>query len=127
MATTLIMTLIQRIKSDLSLPCWCLVFVCLIYSVSFAALDGNTSQCADLVYRIGSCWGLSWWLWDDARRNHFVLPMSYGLLFLMMTPVFAPLYLFETRGRMAFVTLALYGTILAAIVAIYMTAYMVLH
>lgn len=53
----------------------------------------------------------------------FTLPMSYGMLMLFFLPLFAPIYLFETRGLMAFVSIALYGISFICIVLIDLLIY----
>lgn len=62
----------------------------------------------DAIYDLGSWFILSWWICHDAAQCKFVLPMSYGFLILFAAPIYAPVYLFQTRGWMALQTLGLF-------------------
>lgn len=106
------MRILQRIKSDLSVPIGCLAALCFSYVLFLVFHDFPDNPRVEGTYRFGTCFILSWWLWHDARTLHFVLPMSYGFLVLFAAPVYAPIYLFQTRGLLAIVTIALYVLLL---------------
>jgi hypothetical protein len=57
-----------------------------------------------------------------------VLPMSYGFLILFAAPIYAPIYMFQTRGWMALQTLGLFIGTYAVLWMIYfiVTAQMML-
>lgn len=106
------MKVLQRIKSDLTLPIWCLAALYFSHSLFLVLHDFPDRTPVDGASVFGAWFILSWWLWHDARTNNFVLPMSYGFLVLLASPIYLPLYLFQTRGGMAFVTIGLYVLIL---------------
>lgn len=95
----------------------------LLYAVLPALTGHALSERAQTVAVLITYLGISWWLIDDARRMKFTLPMSYGMLMLFFLPLFAPIYLFETRGLMAFVSIALYGISFICIVLIDLLIY----
>jgi hypothetical protein len=76
----------------------------------------------DIVYQVGSWFILSWWICHDAAQCRFVLPMSYGFLILIASPLYAPIYMFQTRGWMGFWTIGLFIVTYTGIVLIFLVA-----
>ena len=64
----------------------------------------------------------SWWICHDAAECRFVLPMSYGFLILFAPPIYGSVYLFQTRGRMGFVTIGLFVSTFILLFGIYIAA-----
>lgn len=102
------MKLAERIRNDLSLPFFGVVGLWLLYTGLFAYLQEDLPPLADLFYTTATWVGVSWWLIEDARRHRFTLPMSYGLMFIFLSPIIFPIYILQTRKWMGFVTLGLY-------------------
>jgi hypothetical protein len=121
------MSVLQRVKSDLSLPFWCFAGLLLTYAVFQVIHDFPENARADSTYTFGSWFLISWWLWHDAKQNKFVLPMSYGFLVLFAAPIYAPVYIFQTRGWLAFVTIGLYALIFLAIIVLCFVTYFLTH
>ena len=122
------MTFIRRVKADLSLPIWCLAALYFSYGLFFTIHDSPPEGTPiDAVYAVGFWLILSWWLWHDAKQNRFVLPMSYGFLILLAAPIYAPIYIFQTRGWMGFVTIGLYCLIFAAVILLYFATFFLLQ
>jgi hypothetical protein len=115
--------LIRRLKGDLTLPFFALSGFLLLYSLMPTFLEAPLSFRAGLLARVAVWVGISWWLIDDARRMRFTLPMNYGMLMLFYLPFFAPVYLFQTRGLMAFVSIALYAFTMICITAVSYVVY----
>ena len=98
----------QRLQRDLSAPFVCFfvlqatfLLFCLLHPMAETGM-------VDAIYDLGSWFILSWWICHDAAQCKFVLPMSYGFLILFAAPIYAPVYLFQTRGWMALQTLGLF-------------------
>ena len=121
------MSFLQRVKSDLSLPFLCLAGLYLAYATYSLVHISPEQTSADAIYVFGFWFIVSWWLWHDAKQNRFVLPMSYGFLILFVTPLYAPIYIFQTRGWMGFVTIGLYCFILFGISLLYLFAFILLQ
>ncbi|HUF62830.1 MAG TPA: hypothetical protein VMN36_12200 [Verrucomicrobiales bacterium] len=108
------MSVLQRIRRDLSLPVWAFVALSLAHALSTAYGQAKSPVPGDAVYLLGSWFIACWWLWHDARVHRYSLPMSFGLLFLLAAPIVAPAYIFKTRRWWGLVTIALYGGIFVA-------------
>lgn len=121
------MRFLQRIKCDLSVPIWCLAGLYLSYVLFYASHEPPEKTAADTIYTFGSSFIVSWWLWHDARMNRFALPMSYGFLVLFALPIYAPIYIFHTRGWMGLVTIVLYSLIFSVISILYYFIFYLLH
>lgn len=101
--------MIQRIKDDLrSVPFWVGFGFLLLITLMTSMLGQDLPERSQLAGSAIMLVCISWWLVDDAQRMHFVLPMGYGMLLLFFTPIFAPIYLFQTRGPWAVVSIGLY-------------------
>jgi hypothetical protein len=98
---------LARVRGDLTWPLAAYAGFLTIYPL----LAAGSPRVAGLAL-VMSWFCLSWWLWDDARRMKFVLPMGYGMTMFLILPLFLPLYLWETRGALAVVTLMLYFLII---------------
>lgn len=77
-----------------------------------------------LLLSITLFWAIGWWLSDDLRRRGETLVYCLGMVLWIAWPIVAPYYLMKTRGRRAFITLALFvgvsvsGSVFGAILAI---------
>jgi hypothetical protein len=122
------MTWQQRLRNDISIPFLCFfvlqaafLLFCVLHPVAEIGM-------VDTIHQIGSWFILSWWICHDAAQCKFVLPMSYGFLILFAAPIYAPIYMFQTRGWMALQTLGLFIGTYAVLWMIYfiVTAQMML-
>ncbi len=111
------MTFIERLRMDLSVPVWCMAG--LMFSYGLFAIYGSQhlEGVIDGVYTLASLFILAWWLWHDARVRKYPLPMSYGFIFLLIAPIFAPFYLIQTRGWWRLLTIGLYVILCACVQA----------
>ena len=108
----LIMEILKRIKNDFSIPVFCFYILFIIYSICITIdLPPDRENILSFIFRVGLWLCCSWWLWIDAKINNFKLHSSYGFLFLIFTPIMLPVYIFQSRGWMGFVTLFLYVSI----------------
>jgi len=100
--------MLRRLKNDLTIPFFCFygfaLLQVLLPEVTGHALPKN----AQILGLFINYLLVSMWLMDDARRHRFSPPMSYGMMMILALFLFAPLYLFETRGWWAFQTIATY-------------------
>jgi len=116
------MTYQQRLKLDVSVPFLCLFALYSAYLL-FCLINPTTeSGVIDVVYQLGAWFMFSWWICHDAAECRFVLPMSYGFLILFAPPIYGSVYLFQTRGRMGFVTIGLFVSTFILLFGIYIAA-----
>jgi hypothetical protein len=116
------MTSLQRLKLDVSAPFICFFAMQSVYLMYCFLNPVAESGVIDVVFEVGSWFILSWWICRDAARCRFVLPMSYGFLILFLAPIYAPIYLFQTRGWMGLQTLALFVGAYVLILMVYIAA-----
>ena len=82
-----------------------------IYAFCLGLLTGRETDAAPMPQRAEFFAGLAFalllaiWVVADARRRQ--RPMGYGFpaLVFLLWPIFAPIYLFQTRGARAFLSL----------------------
>lgn len=60
---------------------------------------------ADLISRLALAWVISIWVLRDAHKRGRQLFYDYGMFVFFCWPLVAPVYLFQTRGVRAFLTL----------------------
>lgn len=86
---------------------WCfwLYWLCEGFLVAWQLTGAPASSKREMASRIVSGWLVAIWVMADARRRGHT--MGYGLpaLVFILWPIYAPIYLFETRGSRAFLSL----------------------
>jgi hypothetical protein len=105
------MTIVDRLRMDLSLPVLCLAGLFCSYALFVLYGPEHHQGMAEATSALAFWFMSSWWLWHDSRIRRYPLPMSYGFLFLFFAPFVAPIYIFQTRRWWGFVTIALYAMI----------------
>ena len=92
-----------------TLTLWlCAVSFGLAYSVS---PDGELSKRADLASRIALPLVIASWVTADARKWGRQVCYDYDSFVFLAYPIIAPVYLFQTRGVRAFLTLLCFAAI----------------
>ena len=92
-----------------TLTLWlCAVSFGLAYSVS---PDGELSKRADLASRIALPLVIASWVTADARKRGRQVCYDYDSFVFLAYPIIAPVYLFQTRGVRAFLTLLCFAAI----------------
>ena len=84
------------------------IFYCVVIDAMHATL-GSPSVAQDLLALLAGLFlpsSLGQWVLADARKRGRALPYDYGTFVFYAFFLFAPLYLFETRGWRAIVPLA---------------------
>jgi len=94
----------------------CVVAIGLAYSLG---VDGQISKRAELVSRYALPFVIASWVVADARKRGLQLWYDYDSFVFFAYPVVVPIYLFQTRGPRAFLTLLCFaGICLSAAVPI---------
>jgi hypothetical protein len=103
-----------------SLMLWlCAIGYCVAYSV---APNGEVSKRADLAFHFALPLVIASWVTADARKRGKELCYDYDS-FVFFVPFIVPIYLFQTRGVRAFLTLlAFAGIWLVAMVPVVVAA-----
>jgi|SRR5437870_2711468 len=73
--------------------------------------NGGISDRADLASRFALPFVIASWVIADARKRGRQLCYDYDSFVFLAYPIIAPIYLFQTRGVRAFVTLLLFAAI----------------
>ncbi len=83
------------------------MFYCIAVLGMYESLDSPGGFHVTLAYLATLLFpgSIALWVLADARRRGHPLPYDAGSFIYFASPVFAPLYLFSTRGWRAFVTL----------------------
>jgi hypothetical protein len=82
-----------------------------LYGVAYAIVEIGAGESetlsggADLVSRLALAWVISIWVLRDAHKRGRRLFYDYGMFVFFCWPIVAPVYLFQTRGVRAFLTL----------------------
>jgi|GEM_PF-6111661 len=114
----------KRLRDDLrSVPFWVGFAFLLLYTFMTYVLGQDLPERSQLAGSAIMLVCVSWWLVDDARRIRFILPMGYGMLILFYLPIFGPIYLFQTRGPWAFVSIGLYLFVALCVIAAGVTTF----
>jgi len=66
---------------------------------------------AIFIWKIAFSLAIAGWIVDDARKNGRQLCYDYDALVYFFWPLVAPVYLFQTRGLKAFLTLLGFATL----------------
>jgi len=88
-----------------------------LYMLAFGAASGlspggRLTWRADYVSRAAFSLVMALWVIADARKRQRRLCYDYESFVFFFWPVVVPIYLFQTRGRRAFLTLSCFGGIL---------------
>lgn len=87
------------------------------------APDGEVSKRADLAFRVAMPLVIASWVTADARKRRRDLCYDYDS-FVFFVPFIVPIYLFQTRGVRAFLTLLSFAGIwLIAITPVFVAAF----
>jgi hypothetical protein len=82
-----------------------------LYALAYAVVwigvgePGTHSARTDLISRFAIALVISIWVLRDAQKRGRELCYDYGMFVFFCWPIVAPVYLFQTRGVRAFVTL----------------------
>ena len=76
-----------------------------LFALTYGIASGLVSDHAGLVSSILFPFLLAFWVVADARRRHRSLCYDFGTFVFFGWPVVVPVYLFQTRGTRAFLTL----------------------
>jgi hypothetical protein len=80
--------------------------------------DFGFSERAALLATVAFSLIIAWWVAADARKRGRALGYDYASMGFFFWPLLVPVYLFQTRGVRAFITLLCFvAIILAAVVA----------
>jgi hypothetical protein len=95
-----------------------------LYALAFAlalakarSQGGELPTRADMVSRIAIALIMAFWVTADARKRDRRLGYDFGSFVFFAWPVIMPVYLFQTRGARAFLTLLCFGGICLIAVA----------
>lgn len=92
-----------------TLTLWlCVIALGVAHSVS---PDGEMSKRADLASRVALPFVIAIWVTADARKRGRQLCYDYDSFLFFAYPIIAPVYLFQTRGARAFLTLLCFAVI----------------
>src|SRR6266481_5996931 len=86
----------------------CAIAFGIAYSV---APSGHLSSRADLVSRIALPLVISFWVSADAQKRRRQLCYDFDSFVFFASPIIVPVYLFQTRGVRAFLTLLCFAAI----------------
>jgi len=78
---------------------------------SSLAPDGEISKRADLASRVALPLIIAFWVTADAQKRHRPLCYDYDSFVFFASPIVVPVYLFQTRGIRAFLTLLCFAAI----------------
>lgn len=73
---------------------------------------------ADLVISLGFGFLVAFWVWLDARRCERKIGYGFPALVFLMWPVFAPIYLFQSRGVRGVLSLLKFVLMLCVVASI---------
>lgn len=82
-----------------------------LYCICLGFLTGRETDANPMPPRVDLLSGLSFallvaiWVTADARRRHRTIGYGFPALVFVLWPIFAPIYLFQTRGTRAFLSL----------------------
>ena len=102
-----------------------MLWLCAIASgvVRSLAPDGEVSKRADLASRFALPLVIASWVTADARKRRRGLCYDYDSFVFFASPIIVPIYLFQTRGVRAFLTLLCFAGIwLIAMVSVFVVA-----
>jgi hypothetical protein len=85
-----------------------LIFVCLGFISGSEGDSSQTSGGADWVTSLAFAFVVALWVVRDARRREKQLAYDFPAFVFFCWPVFGPLYLFQTRGVRAFLSLLVF-------------------
>lgn len=85
-----------------------------VYSICYGFLIGRETHAAPIPPRVEIVFGLLFgfllatWVAADARRRKQSMGYGFPSLVFVLWPIFAPIYLFQTRGVRAFLSIFLF-------------------
>ena len=85
-----------------------------VYSICYGFLIGRETDAAPIPPRVEIVFGLLFgfllatWVAADARRKKQSMGYGFPSLVFVLWPIFAPIYLFQTRGVRAFLSIFLF-------------------
>ena len=85
-----------------------------LYCICLSFLTGRETDTAPMSRRVEFVSGLTFalltamWVTADARRRQRAMGYGFPALVFLLWPIFAPIYLFQTRGVRAFVSLLVF-------------------
>ena len=74
----------------------------------YSAMGTDAPELLSLLNKTCLFWLIGWWLTDDARRRGESLVYCVGLFLAIAWLLLLPYYLFKSRGRRAFITIAMF-------------------
>ncbi len=95
-----------------------LLFACLGFISGRHDGDLPMSGRGEFVASLAFAFFVALWVVTDARRRERPLGYGFPALVFFVWPIFAPVYLFQTRGARAFLTLLAFAAIFIVAVAI---------
>lgn len=93
-----------------TLMLWLYIFA-LVVASEFGNEDGGLKKPADLLSRVGFALVVSSWVMADARKRGRKLCYDYDSIVYFAWALVVPVYLFQTRGARAWLTLLCFGII----------------
>ncbi len=74
------------------------------------AFAGNVEMSGvyQILHGIVIVWLIAWWLMQDSRKQRVGLVLDMGMWLWMAWPLFLPYYLIKTRGRHAWLPIAVF-------------------
>ena len=88
-----------------------LLFFCCGFTTGRVFSDGHVTWRFRFIFNLAFALFVAVWVMADAKRRQRALSFSFPALAFFLWPIFAPLYLFQTRGIRAF--LSLFGFVFA--------------
>ena len=89
------------------------LWICVVGFSAISTLgQGETSFRADIASRLTLPFLLAWWVVADARKRGRKLCYDFDSFVFFAGPFVVPVYLFQTRGLSAFLTLLWFGGML---------------
>lgn len=95
-----------------------LFFICLGFRVGRETETAQVSPRAEFAVSIAFALLVVFWIVRDARRRERKLGYGFPALVLLLWPLFAPIYLFQTRGMRGFLSLLAFLAMFVAATAL---------